>query len=102
MSIPMKDTVSHTSEVTLIEATADSIDGLVTIVNPDPRIGQLQITAEQLRSLRRKYEQSTDGAKSLEEFLTRVTSRGVGTDSYLFLPWCGMWLGIETDGYTHS
>lgn len=98
----MKDTVSHTSEVTLIEATADSIDGLVTIVNPDPRIGQLQITAEQLRSLRRKYEQSTDGAKSLEEFLTRVTSRGVGTDSYLFLPWCGMWLGIETDGYTHS
>lgn len=98
----MKDTVSHTSEVTLIEATADSIDGLVTIVNPDPRIGQLQITAEQLRSLRRKYEQGTDGAKSFEEFLTRVTSRGVGTDSYLFLPWCGMWLGIETDGYTHS
>lgn len=21
---------------------------------------------------------------------------------YIMLPWCGMWLGIETDGYTHS
>lgn len=20
----------------------------------------------------------------------------------LMVPWCGMWLGIETDGYTHS
>lgn len=102
MSIPMKDTVPQTTEVTIIKDTADSADGLVTIVNPDPRIGQLQITAEQLRSLRRKYDQSADGANSFEEFLTRVTTRGVGTDSYLFLPWCGMWLGIETDGYTHS
>jgi hypothetical protein len=21
---------------------------------------------------------------------------------YVMLPWAGMWLGIETDGYTHS
>lgn len=20
----------------------------------------------------------------------------------LMVPWCGMWIGIETDGYTHS
>lgn len=20
----------------------------------------------------------------------------------IMVPWCGMWLGIETDGYTHS
>ena len=20
----------------------------------------------------------------------------------VMIPWCGMWLGIETDGYTHS
>ena len=69
---------------------------------PDPCIGQLQITADQLRSLRRKYEQSPDGTNSFEEFLTRIRSGGVGSDSYLLLYWCGMWLGVEADGYTHS
>jgi hypothetical protein len=28
---------------------------------------------------------------------TAVTSFGT-----LIVPWCGMWLAIETDGYTHS
>lgn len=23
-------------------------------------------------------------------------------DSCVIVPWCGMWLGIELDGYTHS
>ena len=23
-------------------------------------------------------------------------------DAGIMVPWCGMWLGIETDGYTHS
>jgi len=23
-------------------------------------------------------------------------------DSCIMIQWCGMWLGIETDGYTHS
>lgn len=23
-------------------------------------------------------------------------------DEYAMVPWCGMWLGIEQDGYTHS
>lgn len=26
----------------------------------------------------------------------------VSTFDCIMLPWCGMWLGIETDGYTHS
>lgn len=26
----------------------------------------------------------------------------VGTDGCIMVPWCGMWLGIEKDGYTHS
>lgn len=24
------------------------------------------------------------------------------SDPCLMVPWCGMWLGIEADGYTHS
>jgi hypothetical protein len=74
----------------------------IAIVNPDPRIGRFEITADQLRALRRKYEQDADGASSFEEFLTRISSGGIGTDQYLLLRWCGMWLGIETDGYIHS
>jgi len=27
---------------------------------------------------------------------------GIGSDPVIMLPWRGMWLGIETDGYTHS
>lgn len=23
-------------------------------------------------------------------------------ENYILVPWCGMWLGIETDGHTHS
>lgn len=25
-----------------------------------------------------------------------------GMDGAVILPWCGMWLAIEQDGYTHS
>lgn len=25
-----------------------------------------------------------------------------GHDSYIAVRWCGMWIGIEKDGYTHS
>ena len=36
----------------------------------------------------------------------RQFRRGVaGTfsmDGCIMIPWCGMWLGIERDGYTHS
>lgn len=26
----------------------------------------------------------------------------IGCDNAVTVPWCGMWLCIETDGYTHS
>lgn len=29
----------------------------------------------------------------------RTVSPGLG---YIMVPWAGMWLGIEPDGYTHS
>lgn len=34
-------------------------------------------------------------------FRSRVT-RPMLHDGCIMLPWAGMWLGIETDGYTHS
>jgi hypothetical protein len=92
----------QTSKVTVVTSDAYSAEVRIGIVHPDPRIGQFEITADQLRALGRKYEQAADGASSFEEFLTRISPGGIGSDQYIFLHWCGMWLGIETDGYTHS
>lgn len=40
-------------------------------------------------------------AKSYRAF--RRTVQGTFfMDGCVMVPWCGMWLGIETDGYTHS
>jgi hypothetical protein len=98
----LKTDESQTNKVLLIGSTEECANGNITIVNPDPRIGRFEITADQLRALRRKYERNADGANSFEEFVTRVSSGGIGTDRYVLVRWCGMWLGIETDGYAHS
>lgn len=34
-------------------------------------------------------------------FRTRVTGL-IGGDGCVMVPWHGMWLGVETDGYVHS
>ncbi len=93
----------------LLGNSTDSSKGLEVICeeqhfidNPDPRIGRIAITADQLRALHRKYELSADGAPSFEEFEYRARPGGIGSDRFLVLPWCGMWLAIETDGHTHS
>jgi hypothetical protein len=56
------------------------------------------ITRAQREAIARKFAQSPDGAASYREFRARVKP-GFG---YLVLPWCGMYLGIEKDGHTHS
>lgn len=58
----------------------------------------LLITRAQWEAIKRKFAQSPDGAESLEVFCQRVAP----AHDCLMLPWCGMWLGIETDGHTHS
>jgi hypothetical protein len=93
---------SQSNKALIIGNTEECANGNIAIVNPDPRIGRFEITAAQFRALRRKYEQNADQASSFEEFLTRVSPGGIGTDQYILVRWCGMWLGIETDGYTHS
>jgi len=56
------------------------------------------LTKAQQVAIYRKYQQSPDGSRSYLQFRRRVQH---GYDC-LMLNWCGMWLGIETDGYTHS
>jgi hypothetical protein len=102
MGMTLKTDEPQTNKVLIPGSTEECANGNIAIVNPDPRNGRFEITADQLRSLRRKYEQNADGASSFEEFLTRVSPGGIGNDQYILLRWCGMSLGIETDGYAHS
>lgn len=57
-------------------------------------------TGAQVRALRDLYERSADGAGSYAVFEARA-HKAVMMDC-LMLQWCGMWIGIEPDGYTHS
>jgi len=59
---------------------------------------------QQLESLYRVFCRDPDGSPSFLHFRRRA-ELGVACRpderTYLIL-WCGMWLGIEPDGYTHS
>lgn len=57
-------------------------------------------TQEQYDALRRLFEHNPDGADSYEQFVSRATySPMMGC---VMVPWRGMTIGIEADGYTHS
>lgn len=49
-------------------------------------------------AIKRVYDRSPDNQTSYYDFRRRVKQ---GYDCVM-LYWCGMWLGIEKDGYTHS
>jgi len=73
-------------------------DPRYTIAPNDTKCPSFEVNGAQHKALQRKYAQNADGAASFAEFKGRACM-SFGT---LMLPWCGMWLGIETDGYTHS
>lgn len=56
------------------------------------------LTQEQIKSVIRKWKQNPDGSVDLGAFFSRVS---VGSE-YASINWCGMYLGIEKDGYAHS
>ena len=55
---------------------------------------------QQLEALYRLFCRDPDGSQSFLEFRRRDIPSLIG--DYYMIPWCGMWLGIEPDGYTHS
>lgn len=60
----------------------------------------MKITRPQRHAIYRKFCQAPDGAASYREFRKRARFDSLG--GFVALPWCGMWLAIEPDGYTHS
>jgi len=61
-----------------------------------------KLNKAQRAAVKRKYDQNPDSATSYRDFRRRVQLGGLGSDRYAMMKWCGMWLGIETDGETHS
>jgi hypothetical protein len=59
------------------------------------------LTEAQEDAIRAKFEISHGTYISAEEMINAATST-VGCDGAVAVPWCGMWLCIERDGYTHT
>jgi hypothetical protein len=55
------------------------------------------LTKLQRQALARKWSQDSQGLTYLNFRRSVVCGRDC-----IMVPWCGMWLGIELDGYTHS
>jgi hypothetical protein len=62
----------------------------------------MKLTREQRVALKRLYDRTGDTiapfSPSYREFRREVQYMG----DCIMVRWCGMWLGIERDGYTHS
>lgn len=60
----------------------------------------VRTTREQREALLRIWRRD---ANALSYFQFRRTVQPtIGCDGAVVVPWCGMWLCIETDGYAHS
>ncbi len=60
----------------------------------------MTLTKDQQQALKRKHDRNDQGMTYLQ--FRRTVQPTIGCDGAALVPWCGMWLGIETDGYTHS
>jgi hypothetical protein len=60
------------------------------------------MTPQQVNAIGKLYKRSPDGARNRHEFFNRVQESGIGSDRYAGITWCGMFVGIEPDGYTHT
>lgn len=61
----------------------------------------MKLTKAQRRALYNLYLRNSDGAASYREFRKRVFPL-LGDPSCAMIPWLGMYIGIESDGHTHS
>jgi hypothetical protein len=60
------------------------------------------MTPKQVEAVGNLYRRSPDGARNWHEFFSRVQDGGIGSNRYAVIHWCGMYVGIEPDGYTHT
>ena len=56
------------------------------------------LNSAQVEAINRVFARNPDGAENRPAFFARVENYG----DYVGFEWCGMFLGVEKDGYTHS
>ena len=61
----------------------------------------IEMTDAQRDSIRARFLLDPDGCDSLDEMEERARPMW-GSDPCILLPHCGVWYGIEVDGYTHT
>ena len=62
-----------------------------------------KITRSQREAIKRLYDRSPDGEVSYLAFRRRFRLYCIGSaGEYIGARWCGMFIGVEYDGYTHS
>ena len=60
----------------------------------------MTLNKEQRIALYKKWIQNNQGMTYMQ--FRRTVLPYLGYDNVAIVEWSGMWLGIETDGYTHS
>ena len=60
----------------------------------------MKLTREQMEAVRLVWERDNQGTSYLN--FRRGVQPTFGMDGAIVVHWAGMWLAIETDGYTHS
>lgn len=68
-----------------------------------PSISETEFTKEQVMAIYDRWTMrgNTEGHLSFVDFIA-TAKQTFGMDKAVTIPWCGMHLAIETDGYTHS
>jgi hypothetical protein len=61
----------------------------------------MTLTRAQKVALIRLYRRNADGHASYLSFRRSIVP-GICGDDYVGILWCGMFIGIERDGHTHS
>ena len=59
-----------------------------------------KLTKDQQTTLARKWHQSSQDMTYLQ--FRRSVEPSIGCDDAIMVKWCGMWLGIETNGHSHA
>jgi len=60
------------------------------------------MTPAQVEAVNKLYYRNPDGSKDRYEFFTRVENCGIGSNRYAGITWCGLFVGIDPDGHTHT
>ncbi len=60
-----------------------------------------QLTAAQNEAVQTKFDQNPDGCETIADLYDRLVPESP-YGAVLISKWCGMVVGIEKDGYTHT